>query len=81
MLCVLAFTAQIRVWHIAFGGLVAGILWAMELAVRRRMIGEMVTPDQVAPAVAFEPLTNSLARVLGPLAGSAAYQDIGQLCT
>jgi MFS family permease len=54
MLCALAFSGQIRVWHIALGGIVAGIMWAMELAVRRRMIGEVVTPNQVAPAVAFD---------------------------
>src|SRR5215470_9177764 len=71
MLCALAFSAQIRVWHIAVGGIVAGVVWAMELAVRRRMIGEVVAPDQVAPAVAFDSLTNSFARVLGPLAGGA----------
>jgi MFS family permease len=77
VLCALAFSAQIRVWHIAVGGIAAGIVWAMELAVRRRMIGEVVRPDQVAPAVAFDSLTNSFARVLGPLAGGAAYQTLG----
>src|SRR6202023_2402674 len=73
VLCALAFSAQIRVWHIAVGG----IVWAMELAVRRRMIGEVVAPDQVAPAVAFDSLTNSFARVLGPLAGGAAHKTLG----
>src|SRR5215831_18318402 len=77
VLCALAFSAQIRVWHIALAGIVAGIVWAMELSVRRRMIGEVVTPDQVGPAVAFDSLTNSFARVLGPLAGGAAYQTLG----
>jgi MFS family permease len=77
VLCALAFSAQIRVWHIAVGGIAVGIVWAMELAVRRRMIGEVVAPDQVAPAVAFDSLTNSFARVLGPLAGGAAYQTLG----
>src|ERR1700730_10023504 len=62
-LCVLAFSGQIRVWHVALGGLVAGIVWAMELAVRRRMIGEVVAFDQIGPAVAFDSLTNSIARV------------------
>jgi hypothetical protein len=76
-LCALAFSAQIRVWHIAVGGIVAGIVWAMELAVRRRIIGEVVAPDQVAAAVAFDSLTNSFARVLGPLAGGTAYQTLG----
>src|SRR5467141_942764 len=28
VLCVLAFSGQIRVWHVALGGLVAGIVWA-----------------------------------------------------
>jgi MFS family permease len=77
VLCALAFSAEIRVWHIALGGIVAGIVWAMELAVRQRMIGEVVAPDQVGPAVAFDSLTNSFARVLGPLAGGAAYQTLG----
>src|SRR6516225_7277113 len=30
VLCALAFSARIRVWHIALGGIVAGIVWAME---------------------------------------------------
>src|SRR5262249_32167016 len=77
VLCALAFASEIRVWHIAVGGIVGGMVWAMDLAVRRRMIGEVVTPDQIAPAVAFDSLTNSFARVLGPLAGGAAYQTLG----
>src|SRR5215813_12308399 len=36
VLCVLAFSDRILVWHVALGGLVAGIVWAMGLAVRRR---------------------------------------------
>jgi hypothetical protein len=36
VLCALAFSGQIQVWHIAVGGIAAGIVWAMELAVRRR---------------------------------------------
>jgi MFS family permease len=77
VLCVLAFSEQILVWHVALGGLVAGIVWAMELAVRRRMLGEVVVPDQIGPAVAFDSLTNSVARVLGPLAGGAVFQTLG----
>src|ERR1700758_2959852 len=77
VLCALALSGQIRVWHIAVCGIAAGIVWAMEPAVRRRMIGEVVTPDQVAPAVSFDSLTNSFARVLGPLVGGAAYQTLG----
>jgi MFS family permease len=77
ILAMLALTGQIRVWHVGLGGAVAGIAWASEMAVRRRMIGEVVTPDRVAPAVAFDTLTNSLARVLGPVGGGAAFQMLG----
>jgi len=77
VLCVLAFSDQIRVWHVALGGLVAGIVWSMELAVRRRMIGEVVAFDQIGPAIAFDSLTNSIARVLGPLAGGAVFETLG----
>jgi MFS family permease len=77
VLCVLACSGQIRVWHVALGGLIAGIVWAMELAVRRRMIGEVVAFDQIGPAVAFDSLTNSIARVLGPLTGGAVFETFG----
>jgi MFS family permease len=77
VLCVLAFSGQILVWHVALGGLVAGLVWAMELAVRRRMLGEVVVPDQIGPAVAFDSLTNSIARVLGPLAGGVVFETLG----
>jgi MFS family permease len=76
-LCLLAAFGQVRVWHIALAGAVGGIVSAGELAVRRRMIGEVVASDRVAPAVAFDSLTNSVARVLGPLAGGAAFEALG----
>jgi MFS family permease len=73
----LALTGEIRVWHVAVGGAVAGIAWASEMAVRRRMIGEVVPADRVIAAVALDSLTNSIARVLGPLCGGAAFETLG----
>jgi MFS family permease len=74
VLYTLALSGQIRVGHVAVGDIITGIVWATELAVRRRMIGEVVMPGQVGPAVAFDSLTNSIARVLGPIAGGAVFQ-------
>src|SRR5437016_2014881 len=65
----LATPGYLRLWF-AVGGLV----WASELAVRRRMIGEVVAPDRVTAAIAFDSMTNSIARVLGPLAGGVVFQ-------
>jgi MFS family permease len=76
-LCALALSGQIRVWHVAVGGIVSGMVWATELAVRRRMIGEVVMPSQVGAAVAFDSLTNSIARVLGPITGGAVFEILG----
>jgi len=77
VLALLALTGEIRVWHIALGGAVAGIAWASELAVRRRMLGEVVPADRIVAAVALDSLTNSVARVLGPLCGGAAFETLG----
>jgi hypothetical protein len=38
------------------------------------MIGEVVAFDQIGPAVAFDSLTNSIARVLGPLAADQVVE-------
>jgi MFS family permease len=54
VLCALTLSGQIRVWHVAFGGIITGIVCATELAVRRRMIGEVVMPGQVGPVLAQE---------------------------
>ena len=76
-LAVLAGLGQLRIWHVALGGAVAGTAWAMELSVRRRMIGEAVAPAKVGPAIALDTLTGSITRVLGPLLGGAIFETIG----
>src|SRR6184192_2253342 len=67
VLCTLALLGEVRVWHIILAGAVNGLVWASELAVRRRVIA----------AVAFDSMTNSIARVLGPLAGGAVFEVLG----
>jgi MFS family permease len=77
VLAALALSGEIRVWHVALGGFAAGIVWASELAVRRRMIGEAVPRDRIGVAVALDSLTNSIARVVGPLCGGAVFEILG----
>jgi len=77
VLCALALFGEIRVWHIVAAGIVTGMVWATELAVRRRMIGEVVPANRVGAAVAFDSLTNSIARVLGPVAGGIVFESLG----
>jgi MFS family permease len=76
-LLTLSLLGQIQVWHIILAGAVNGLVWASEMAVRRRMIGEVVASDRVTAAVAFDSMTNSIARVVGPLAGGAVFEGLG----
>jgi predicted MFS family arabinose efflux permease len=47
------------------------------MAVRRRMLSEVVDTNQVVAAVAFDSLTNSISRVIGPLCGGAVFEMLG----
>jgi MFS family permease len=76
-LAALALTGAIQVWHLVLGGAVGGVAAASEMAVRRRMIGEIVPSDRVSAAVALDSLTNSVARVLGPICGGAIFEMLG----
>jgi MFS family permease len=76
-LAALAGLGRLQVWHVAVGGGLAGIAWSLELAVRRRMIGECAPFGQVAPAIAFDTLTGSITRIFGPLLGGAIFETIG----
>jgi MFS family permease len=76
-LAVLAGFGVLRIWELALAGGVGGLAWTLELAVRRRMIGECVALGQVSAAIAFDTLTSSVTRVLGPLLGGAIFQSVG----
>jgi len=77
VLCALAADGAIRVWHIALGGVVAGTIWTTEMAVRRRMIGEVMAPAHVGQAIALDSVTGSATRMIGPLLGGIAFQTVG----
>jgi MFS family permease len=77
ILCALAVADAIEIWHMAVGGLVAGTVWTTEMAVRRRMIGEVMAPSHVAQAIALDSVTGSSTRMLGPLLGGITFQTVG----
>ena len=77
ILCALAAAHAIEIWHVAVGGVVAGTVWTTEMAVRRRMIGEVMAPSHVAQAIALDSVTASSTRMLGPLLGGITFQTVG----
>jgi MFS family permease len=66
-----------RPWHIAIAALVAGTVWSTEMSTRRRMVGECVSGALVPRALALDTATNSICRLIGPMAAGAAYQVTG----
>jgi len=77
VLWMLAASGQIATWHIAAAGLVAGVVWASEMAVRRRMVGEVVPAGHVGQAVALDSVTSSSTRMIGPLLGGITFEVFG----
>jgi MFS family permease len=64
-------------WHVALAALIAGIVWSTEMSTRRRMVGECVPPRLVARALALDTLTNSITRMIGPIAAGTLYEFTG----
>jgi MFS family permease len=73
----LAATGALEIWHLALGSLANGMVWATDMAVRRRMAGEAAGEDLVAPAMALDSMSNSMTRMLGPIFGGLAFEAVG----
>ncbi len=77
LLSLLAFSGAIQIWHVAVGAMVSGSVASSEMAVRRRMIGDVVPTASIGRGIALDSLTNSFARMLGPLVGGAVFEALG----
>ena len=75
--CLLAWAGLVQPWHVAIAAFCGGLVWAFEMATRRRMCGEAAGPEMMGRAVAFDSLTNATTRGLGPLIGSVAFASVG----
>ncbi len=73
----LAAMGALQPWHLFVNGLVGGLVWTNELATRRRMVAEAAGPALIVQAVAFDTMTSSTTRMLGPIAGGLFYQTVG----
>jgi MFS family permease len=68
---------QARYWVLALASLVSGIVWASDMPLRRRMLGDIAGIDRIVPAMGLDSATSSGTRVLGPLLGGLLYQTVG----
>lgn len=77
VIAILSATGQLSLWHLFLNGLLGGLVWTNELATRRRMVAEAAGPHRIVQAVAFDTMTGSTTRMVGPLAGGIFYQTVG----
>jgi predicted MFS family arabinose efflux permease len=62
---------------VALAGFCSGTVWSTDMSTRRRMVGEAAAPQFLARVIALDSLAGALTRMLGPLAGAAAYGWVG----
>jgi MFS family permease len=76
-IAILAASGVLALWHLFLNGALGGLVWTNELATRRRMVAEAAGPQRIVQAVAFDTMTGSTTRMVGPLAGGIFYQTVG----
>ncbi len=77
VLGILSASGTLQVWHLAIASLTSGLVWAGDMAVRRRMIGEAAGEGHIARAIALDSMTNSVTRMIGPILGGLAFEGLG----
>ncbi|BBK44386.1 MFS transporter [Allostella vacuolata] len=73
----LAWAGSLELWHVAAGVLVNGAIWAIDMPVRRTMLGELAGPGRTAGAMGLDAATNNATRMLGPGAGGLLLEMAG----
>jgi predicted MFS family arabinose efflux permease len=69
LLVLLTYTGHLAVWHVAVASFVGGIIWSMDLPLRRLMIGRVVAPAHMATAMALDAGSSNASRMIGPAVG------------
>jgi len=77
VLALCAVAGVLAPWMVALGAFLGGLTTAAEMSTRRRMVAEIAGPGRITPAIALDTVTNSVTRMLGPLAGGTLYGLIG----
>ncbi len=62
--------------HVAIASLLAGVFWATDMPVRRRLIGDL-SGNAIASAMSLDAATGNATRMLGPLLGGLTLQYLG----
>lgn len=73
----LAWLGLLELWHVWLGALLNGTIWAIDMPVRRTLMGELAGPGRTAAGMALDTATNNATRMLGPGMGGLLLEVIG----
>lgn len=73
----LASTGRLAIWHVAVATFVGGIVWSMDLPLRRLMIGRVVGTAHTATAMALDAGSSNASRMVGPAVGGVLFATWG----
>jgi len=73
----LAASGLLELWHVWLGAVLNGVIWAVDMPVRRTLLGEIAGAERTAPAMALDTATNNATRMLGPGVGGYLLETSG----
>ncbi|MFT6309488.1 MAG: MFS family permease [Halioglobus sp.] len=65
------------VWQVMLISFLGGVFWALDFPIRRTLIGEAVSPNEVGKAMGLDTISNNAMRMLGALLGGTMLQFWG----
>ncbi len=74
----LAWSGDFQFVHVAIAAFLNGVLWATDMPVRRRLLGDL-SGDALPAAMSLDAATGNATRMLGPLLGGVILQYMGVL--
>jgi MFS family permease len=66
-------------WVLAAASLASGMVWAADMPLRRRLLGDIVGTEHLRVAMSLDSATNNGTRMVGPLIGGLLYQGLGAI--
>lgn len=76
-IAVLLILGRADYWTVAVAVFASGIVWSMDMPLRRRMLGDVAGPERLVTALSFDGATNNFTRAVGPFLGGILYQLFG----
>jgi len=64
-------------WTVAVAVFASGIVWSMDMPLRRRMLGDVTGAERLVTGLSFDGATNNATRAFGPFLGGILYQFFG----